>query len=225
MSLMFAGGCGLDENDDSKLLVFTENFDFNEGMQGWDAGFADFPSNSVDSAQYELKYAYSDPIESKLDKRSVMVSGKNVNRDLFMYLKRKIDRLEPNKDYTLTFNVEVAADMNATIPSAGGAVYLKAGASSFEPKSVIDRARYIMNIDNGNDGASGSHMTSLGDIPTVTSGTHYSLITRNNSMANSRYVARTNANGELWLIVGTDSNLEGRTALYYTRINVVFSAS
>ena len=222
---MLVGACGPDEDGNPKLLLFTEDFDFNQGMHGWDAGFADFPANSADSAQYELKYAYSEPVESKLTKRSVMLSGKNLNKDLFMYLKRKIDGLQPNKDYTLTFNVELASDMNANVPSAGGAVYLKVGAARFEPKSLIDGATYIMNIDKGNDGSPGSDMISLGDISTPTNGINYSIVSRNNSMTNSRYVVRTNSDGALWLIIGTDSNLEGRTALYYTRINVVFSAS
>ena len=222
---MLMGGCGSREDDNPKLLLLTEDFDFNRSMHGWDAGFADFPANAADAAQYELKYAYSEPVESKLTKRSVMLSGRNLNRDLFMYLKRKIEGLEPNKEYTLTFNVELASHMNATVPSPGGAVYLKVGASRLEPKSVIDGANYSMNIDKGDDGSPGSDMISLGDISTTTAGTSYLLVSRNNSMTNSRYVARSNSDGELWLIIGTDSNLEGRIAHYYTRIYVVFSAS
>jgi hypothetical protein len=68
-------------------------------------------------------------------------------------------------------------------------------------------------------------MISLGDIATATNATGYTLVTRNNTMANSRYVAKTNADGELWLIVGTDSNYEGTTTVFYNRINVLFSAS
>ena len=44
-------------------------------------------------------------------------------------------------------------------------------------------------------------------------------------MANNRYVAKTNSDGELWLIVGTDATVEGTAKVFYTRITVVFSAS
>ena len=225
MCLAIPSGCAFDESNVPELLLFTHDFDFNHGMHDWKAGFADFPADSLDSAQFELRSAYSEPVESKLTKRSVMLSGKNVNRDLFMYLKKKIEGLEPNRDYTLTFSVELALDLIAIIPSSGGALYLKAGASSFEPKSLIDGSNYVINIDKGNQDSPGSAMVSLGEISALTSGASYTVVTRNNSTINSRYVARTNARGELWLIIGTDSSLEGRTSLYYTRIHVVFSAS
>lgn len=222
--LLLVCGCR-DEKEEPQLLLFTHDFDFNQGMHEWGGGFADFPADPVDSAQFELKYGYSEPVDSKLTKRSVMLSGKNVNRDLFMYLKKKIDGLQPHRDYTLTFNVELASDMNATVPSPGGAIYLKAGASGFEPETVSDGTNYVINIDKGNADFPGTDMISLGEISPTTSGTSYTLFTRNNSLVNSRYIARANAQGELWLVIGTDSSLEGRTSFYYTRINVVFSAS
>jgi hypothetical protein len=154
-----------------------------------------------------------------------MLSGKNVNKDLFMYIKKKVDGLKPDTDYTLTFSVELASDLNAATPVAGGAVYLKAGATHSEPKSVIEVGQYVMNIDKGNQDSGGEHMVLLGDILAENASTAYSLITRNNTMSNSRYVAKTNSNGELWLIIGTDSSLEGTTKVFYTRVKVVFSAS
>lgn len=218
-------GCGFEESSDPELLLLTKDFDFNQGMHDWTAGFADYPADSGESSAFELQHSYSEAPGSLLSKRSLMLSGKNINRDLFMYLKKKIDGLQPNKDYTITFNVELASDLNAAIPSAGGALYLKAGASNLEPKSVIDAGHYVMNIDKGNQVVAGEHMISLGDIFAASNGTAYSLITRNNTMSNSRYVTRTNSNGELWLIIGTDASLEGTIKLYYTRVNVVFSAS
>lgn len=222
-SALFSG-C---EDDAGKpaLLIFTKDFDFNAENYEWSAGFADFPSNPADSTEFELKSAYTEPIESKLGKRSVMLSGKNVNKDLFMYIKKKVDDLKPDTDYTLTFNVELTSDRNGIQPAANASVLLKAGATQAEPKSVIEAGKYVMNIDKGNQASSGDDMISLGDIISTGTGAAYSLISRSNTMANSRYVARTNSNGELWLIVGTDSSLEGPAKVFYTRIQVVFSAS
>ena len=221
----FFSGCGIEESDNAKLLLFTKDFDFNQGIHGWEVGFADFPSNPEDSTAFQLRAEYSEPVDSKLTKRSLMLSGNNRNNDLFMYVKKKVDGLQPNGDYTLTFGVELASDVNAALYSAGGAVYLKVGASNIEPKSVIDGGQYVMNIDKGNQAAAGEDMISLGDIYAEGNGATYALVTRNNTMSNSRYTVRTNSQGELWLIIGTDSGLGGITTLYYTRINVVFSAS
>lgn len=221
----FFSGCSLEDKDGAALLIFTKDFDFNEGEHAWLGGFADYPANPEDSSQFELRHAYTDPVDSKLTKRSVMLSGKNINRDLFMYLKKKIDNLQPGTEYTITFNVELASDFNEVSSISGGAVYLKAGASHTEPKSLIEGGNYIMNIDKGNAGFPGEDMITLGDLFEGSSNTGYALINRNNTMANSRYVARANSNGELWLIIGTDASCEGTTKVFYTRVKVVFSAS
>lgn len=225
LCLPLFSGCNFEESDSPQLLLFTKDFDFNEGIHGWTAGFADFPASPEDSTEFELRAGYSDPLDSKLTKRSLMLSGNNHNNDLFMYVKKKIDGLEPNRDYTLTFGVELASDLNASVSTMGGALYLKVGASNIEPKSVIDAGQYVMNIDKGDQSMVGEDMISLGDIYADSNGASYALVSRNNTMSNSRYVAKTNSNGELWLIIGTDSSLGGVTTLYYTRINVVFSAS
>lgn len=224
--LALVASCNPSENDQAPLLIFPANFDFTESDQGWSHGFAEYPSGP-DSVLFELKYEYTDqPSESILTKRSVMLSGNNVNRDLFMYLKRKIDGLKPNTEYTITFTVDLASDFTNDFFASSGSVYLKAGATPFEPKTVEDAGYFVMNIDKGNEASSsGQHMILLGDIAATTEASGYTLLTRNNTMANSRYVARANANGELWLIVGTDSSHEGPTTVFYSKINVVFSAS
>ena len=225
--LMAVASCAQDEGDQAPMLIFTQDFDFNNSEHGWGHGFADYPSNPEDSTLYELRYVYTDqPLDSKLTKRSLMLSGKNLNHDLFMYLKRKVNGLRPDTDYIITFNVELASNLDISQYNSAGSVFLKAGATHTEPKSVIESGYYIMNIDKGNQNVAGEDMISLGDILTSGSGSSgYTLISRNNAMGSLRYEARTNSRGELWLIIGTDSSLEGTTTLFYSRINVVFSVS
>lgn len=219
--------CNLDEDESGSLLIYTHDFDFNESDHNWKPGFADFPAGPEDSTLFELQYAYTDqPSESKLSKKSLMLSGNNLNEDLFMYVKKKVQGLSPATEYTITFNVELASNLHPTLyPATSGSVCLKAGATPVEPRSVIDANYFVMNIDKGNQTNSGEDMISLGDIRTPQSTSGYALISRNNTMANSRYVARSSSNGELWLIVGTDSDMTGIATVFYSRITVVFSAS
>ncbi len=221
--ILIIAGCA-DDGDPSELSILTIDHDFNEGQHGWVAGFAEFPANHEDSSAFELKFEYTQ-VESKLSKRSVMLSGKNLNQDLFMYIKRKVENLKPDTDYTITFNVELTSDLLSVQTDKGGSVFLKAGAIHAEPKSVIEGGNYIMNIDKGNQESSGEDMVTLGNLLEDGTGTAYALITRSNTMANSRYVGRTNSKGELWLIIGTDSNVSGTTKVFYTRIKVLLSVS
>lgn len=222
--LVAFSACGPDDADNDHLLIFSQQYDFSESNHGWEPGFADYPASQGDSTMYELKYAYTDQPQTLVTKKSVMLSGKNLNRDLFMFLKKKISGLAPDTDYTITFNVELASTCEAYTAGSGGAVYLKAGAVTTEPKRVIEGTSYVMNIDKGDNADAGTDVILLGNI--LSSGsTGFTLQNKNNAMANTRYVVRTNSAGELWLLLGTDSTLEGTTAVFYMRVNVVFSAS
>ena len=220
---LFFSACGLDEADQESMLIFSQDYDFDEGRHEWVHGFADYPGGQNDSTLYELRYAYTNqPVD--VTKKSVMLSGRNLNQDLFMYLKRKIGRLSPDTEYTITFNVELVSNHYSN-SSDSGPVYLKAGATPTEPKTITESGYNRINIDKGNQSMPGVDMISLGDLRTSESNSSYVLITRNNIVANSPYVVRTNSNGELWLIVGTESDMGGTNTVYYTRVNVVFSAS
>jgi hypothetical protein len=97
-----------------------------------------------------------------------MLSGYNLSKDLFMYVKKRITGLRPNTDYTITFQVELASDLNTASSGGSGSVSLKAGATQSEPKSVIEAGYYVMNIDKGNEASAGEDMMSLGILPVQT---------------------------------------------------------
>lgn len=223
--LVVFSACNLDEGEKDPLLIFSEQYDFSKSDYGWVAGFADYPVGPDDSVLYELKYAYTDQPATLLTKKSIMLSGKNLNKDLFMFLKKKIEGLKPDTEYTITFNVELASNCSAFSATNPGSLYLKAGAITTEPKRVIDGANYVMNVDKGDNGFTGKDVISLGNLITPESNAGFTLLNRNNTMANTRYVAKTSSDGELWLLLGTDSTLAGTTTVFYMRVNVVFSVS
>jgi hypothetical protein len=219
-----------DEPGGFRITSYT--FDFNTSNYDWIPGFAEFPSGPDDSTFYELKFAHTKlPVGNK---RALMLSGNNHSDDLFMYVKKKITNLDPNTPYTLTFEVELESEAQQASVGAGGSpgrsVYLKAGASKNEPKSVIDDEYYIMNIDKGDQSHSGTEMIVIGDISIPSDSSGYVAITRTNAPGNNNgysvpIIATTSSDGEMWLIVGTDSGYEGITTVYYTNINVVLSRS
>lgn len=228
--MVLATACGLSD-DNQKLMIFTHTFDFNVSEHGWQYGFAEFPANTEDSVRLNLQYAYTEqPSEIDARKKAIMLSGDNYCKDLFMYIKKKITGLKPSVDYTITFEVEFAsnAGKDAAGPdgSPGQQVYLKAGASAIEPKSVIEQNYYVMNIDKGDRNEHGEDMIWIGNIGLETNtGGNYALISRSNASSyENPFVVKSNSKGELWLIVGTDSDYKGPTTIYYTKISAVFSA-
>jgi hypothetical protein len=204
-------------------LAQTYNFDFSEGYEGWEGGFADYRIS--DSLLYELEFERT-TLPSPLDNReyALMISGMNRSDDLFMFIKKKITGLEPNTEYYLSIDVELASNAPTNAIGVGGSpgegVALKAGGSAIEPEKIISGDFYVMNIDKGNQGTPGSDIDTIGHIGVSDTTTVYTLINRNNF--NNLKLIRTNSNGEFWLCIGTDSGFEGKTRLYYNKISVTF---
>ena len=220
-------GCSLSD-DDQGISVFSVSFDFSQSEEGWKADFTDLPSKEEDSSFYELKYGYTDLPANLGSKKAIMLSGNNHSDDLFMFIKRRVSGLIPNTSYTLVFDVEFASNAPKGSVGIGGSpgesVYLKAGASEIEPVKNVQGDQYVLNIDKGNQSAPGSNAIVLGDIAIPSTVAEYALITRNNSSPSAEpFIAKSNAGGDIWLLIGTDSGYEGTTTVYYTKIMVLFS--
>jgi hypothetical protein len=223
--LILFTGCDL-EDDKLGLTILTQTFDFDESDHAWQHGFSDYPAGPEDSIFFELKYAYSDSI----GRQAIMLSGNNHSDDLFMFLKKKITGLRPNTNFTLTFEVAFASNAKqGTVGPAGAPgenVYLKVGATSFEPKPVIDQGMYVMNLDKGELSQGGEDMIPIGNVAVPPGTEGFINVTRTNTTYNgSPFEVTSNDNGEVWLIVGTDSGYEGVTTLFYTSVYVALSSS
>jgi hypothetical protein len=219
--VVFLGACSMPEQE---ITVFSVSYFFDNSYEGWTGDFADYPEG--DSVAYELLVT-RDTIPGDTTKKGLLISGKNESDDLFMFIKRKISGLRPNTTYDLLFNVKVASNAPTGAVGIGGApgesVFVKVGASQIEPKKELDGDMYRMNIDKGNQDEEGADMINIGHIgvaPTTT--WRYTVITRNNNSSNG-FLVTTDAAGEIWLIIGTDSGFEGKTTLYYTQVDVLFN--
>ncbi len=195
--------------------------DFQSSADGWTAGISDYGVDQKDIMEFESAHAGL-PAPLDATRKSMMISSMNRSDDAFMFLKKKVVGLEPNKEYSLLFEIELASKYATNSigigGSPGGSVFLKAGASPIEPVSQLKNGFYYVNIDKGDQSNDGKEAVGLGNIGTGNDLDDYTLITRTNT--NKPFTTRANSQGELWLIVGTDSGFEGLTTLYYSKINV-----
>jgi hypothetical protein len=210
-----------DEDDEE-----TFSFDFSDGTQGWQGGFADYPQGQ--EVFYELSFDYR-PLLPDLDpnQRGLFISGNNHSDDLFMFVKRRIDGLEPNETYLVDLEVEIGSEAGSNCVGIGGspAIALKAGATQIEPLAIADFSGFLrMNIDKGNQSLGGEDAQVLGDI-----GVNVDCIDpvfeskRLETPTDDPFVVIADENGAAWLIVGTDSSFEGTTRLFYTEVEARFS--
>lgn len=210
-----------DDPDGVDTNTFT--FDFESSMEGWEGNYADYPAEWEDESFEFMFERAALPEETNTSSQTLKLSGRNISDDLFMYAKTKITGLEPNKTYSVTFQIELASQYPEGSVGIGGSpgasVYLKAGGATFEPDTIVEDGDIRMNIDKGVQSQGGGQMKVLGTVGIVGDEFSYQLIQLDN--ADDPIQIQSNDSGSLWVIVGTDSGFEGTTTLYYNRIHVL----
>jgi hypothetical protein len=213
--------CSKNETTIPKVEV---NDSFNTSITGWTGGFADYPVGS--ESFYELSFAQSNlPTPLDVTKKGIKISGNNHSDDLFMYLTKKVSGLKPNQKYVATFDIELASNAASNSFGVGGSpaesVYFGVGLTATEPKKIVESSsnHYRMNFKKMQQAGDGEEMKVFGNIGNGTEKSEYKLIKKIGS-----FTGTSDAQGNIWLVVGTDSGFEATTTLYYTSIKATFEA-
>jgi hypothetical protein len=204
------------------------DFDFRDGVQGWEAGFAEY-SPEMEGMMLDAGIRPL-PSELGINGTGYYLQGMNHSDDLFMFLKRRLgpdDGVVPEQEYRVIFTIVFASNAPSSAVgicgSPGESVYLKAGASMVEPEMYLDSTDnyYHMNVDKGEGNEpSGEAASKVGDIAngfSAEEGSRYVSLQRQHE---HQYTVNASPDGELWLLVGTDSGFEGLTGIYYQSIVV-----
>lgn len=202
----------------------TFTFDFGQGTQGWKTGFSDYPVGQEQFFQLDSGLRNLPPPLDQ-NRTGILLSGNNHSDDLFMFLTGRLTGLKPNQNYNVQFLVEFATNTASGCLGLGGSpgesVFVKVGASPIEPQAKAVAGRYAMNLDKGNQANGGSDAIVVGTVAndlTDCANPVYTIKTLQNTQGT--LTAKTDSQGTIWAMVGTDSGFEGTTAVYYTKIAV-----
>jgi len=211
----------------------NKSFDFRNGAQGWQAGFADYAPGTDKNGSFELLAEIRNVPTELGTGTAFYLQGNNHSDDLFMFLKRRLnsgDGIVAGQTYQITFTLVFGSNAPSGCIGIGGSpgegVFLKAGGSPAEPLALLDSKTIIaptllMNVDKANQSLSGIAASVTGNIangqPCGGGPANYVSMQRTHQHTS---LVNANSKGELWLLVGTDSGYELTTALYYQRIDV-----
>lgn len=205
------------------------DFDFQTQPLGWTAGFSDYPA--AIEAEMELVADHRlMPIGEAT--RGLYSAGTNHSDDLFMFWKRRITGLLPLETYRISFDVQFATSAPAGCVGVGGApgesVFVKVGGSAGEPRSVLTTVGgepfEQFSLDKGNQAEDGSDGATLGTIESTNTDCDAAEWEYRTLSTDAPVEVTTDANGALWLFVGTDSGFEGRSEIYWRTVRVVFES-
>ena len=215
--LLSLSACNSEERN-SVDPIRTMTSEFETGLEGWTADYALY--NRADTTKVAFRME-RDSLPSTIDSTrwSLRMEGTNVGDSLFMFLKKKIIGLNPEKTYNLSFDIDLATNFPDLPGGAGKMINLKAGASAAEPvKLPTTGFFYNVSIKKGLWDKDGAEMSVIGDVVNTSARTVYQIVNRKSSSKNIS--VKPDANGTIWICIGEDTRYKGRSVLYYDKIKV-----
>lgn len=227
-AMALVAGCGGSDGggDGSRSIALDFTAEDAPDAHGWEAGFADYAPEQDAIMEFESGHEPL-PDAPAGEGHGLLVGATNRSDDVFMYWTGPVQNLAPETSYSVRFTVEFATDSPAGCAGIGGppgeSVRVKSGITTVRPEAKLVDGNWRMNIDKGNQSTGGTDAILIGNVANEESGCGvgervWELKTLESDGA---FVLNTDADGTAWLTVGTDSGFEGRTELYYTRIEAV----
>lgn len=219
-----SAGC-LDTGSPSSSFVADFQFGNPQTTAGWVASAADYSAADEGLVGFvgDVRVRPED-IGSTL--QALYLRGNNVSDDLFMFWYRKLDGFLPNTEYTAGFDVEYISNVSQDCTSGvGPSTWIKAGLLGTAPVTTVDQTGwYRVNFDKGQQAQDGGTVVNVGDIRNnrigCVAGGPYGLWARHSG--EDAVTVTSNAAGEVWLILGTESGFEAVHDIYFTRFGVRF---
>lgn len=217
--IAFMSGCTPKAESPAGTSAF---FNFEQSDSGFVPIFADYPDQKDVDSFYEFQHSYGEVPIPKAGK-GIFISGNNRSDDLFMGYIKKLEGFTAGETYHFSVSFKLATNVEGGLVGAGGApgesVTVKCGIVSIEPKAANESGYFRMNIDTGAQSNGGKDMTVVGDMA-KTENNHPGEYEFNEF--STEFDTTTNEDGEVYLIIGTDSGFESTTAYYLDDISVTW---
>jgi hypothetical protein len=206
------------------------SWDFEADTQGWEPILVDLPEG-YDPAVGDLQAEWQ-PLPEGLEGHGLYSQGASQSDDLFMGWVGRIDELEPSTTYLIDAVLTMASNMPAEIadePDSPAKVYVKLGTYDQQPVAVVDPEGWLrLNADKGPEAEGGRDAVVLGTIanPNLEMGEDFRTFALHD--LGTADLARdltgtTDAEGTLWLFMGTDSGYAGFTTQFYDQLDVTLT--
>ena len=203
----------------------VSEFSFVNDAQGFQAGFADYAPGQQGVVAFS---ATPERVPSPLAGQSgFALSGNNPSNDVFMYIWKLVAGLAPNQPYTVTVSLRFATNAPPGCPGGPGEnVTIKAGASNLQPATSTQGGKVVVNFDKGDQAQPGANAAVLGNFAQVPpAGICGQAVYAEKTLTTGATAptVTSDANGQLWLVIGTDSGFSGTTKIYYLNGIATFS--
>lgn len=205
----------------------THTYTFPSDNHGWQGDFADYPIG--DELFYELAWGWEDLPSPYLGEsgeltKGLYLAGNNHSDDLFMFFKYPLTSLEKEKLYSVKFSLIIESNVPEGLLGVGGSpgegVTFKVGATDIEPRKKEVDGYFRMNIDKGNQAVGGENAIVIGNMANSDVDPDHRTYKPKVLQQELPFHAKSDSEGRLWLIVGSDSGFESFTKYYIVQVKV-----
>lgn len=217
--LSMLAACGGGKDPDNRPKPASMLVDFDKGVTGWTGSSSDYtPDTAPTNVAFEQR-----TLPAPLAGNGYFIGGTNRSDDLFLFVKKQFSGLEKNATYNVNFSLKFASNAPSGCMGVGGApgeaVWVYAGATATEPKTVTVNNQIRMNIDRGNQAEGGKDAQVIGNIANglACGSTAYASKTVKNDKPQK---VTTDANGNLWIILGIDSGFEAYSSVTMQSVQI-----
>lgn len=203
----------------------TFEFSFKDEDHNFEAFYTGYNVGWEENMEFDTGYRYlPEPLDTT--QKGHFIAATNRSDDVKMLFRWQVEGLEPNTEYSAQFIVRFATNVASGCAGIGGApgeaVRVIASASSQKPEAFDGEGYYRLNLQYMNENPSAWYNNRIiGDIANSIecedsdgSLTDYEIKEVTSTPGLDRVV--TDDQGKAWLMFGTRSGFEGRTALFYT---------
>jgi hypothetical protein len=225
--LLFLNSCSLDSMRPPTILV--SKFTFEQDVEGWQPSYTNYAPSSEDSFKFSFTYTKFHVASDTV--RAMVQTAYNKNSKLFMYVKRQISGLTPNKTYSITIKVHLYSQLR--VPFTGDTTsnskgsFLKVGVFRNEPindtiPDSLITGEYIIipGFDPGQVTTDGADMIYVGKISFT--GVNQSPDFLEATNTGKEILETADNDGKVWIVIGVDTNIPVYQSIYYSGIGIQF---
>ena len=205
------------------------DYNFRNGALNWTADFAGYHPAYNTNGFYQLASGvrYMPRKLTILPRRAFYIQGTAGGPGLIMFLKRHLtaaDGIVAGQSYRIDYVVNLASNAPTGCAGIGGppgeSVFLRTGASPIEPLAVaLPNGGLQLNIDLNTATSPAGDVANGMECENASPTFPFVLFQR----SAQHPTVTADANGELWLFVGTGSGFDGMTRLYYQSIKATLT--
>lgn len=224
-----AGGAMLAQDEAAPDEPVVISYDFEADAQGWETIVADLP-DGFDPEVGDLLFEWR-PLPENLEGHGLYSQGANQSDSLFMGWHGRVDGLEPSTEYQIDAVITLASSIPAAWggqPDSPAQAFVKLGGVDHPVETVVDDDGWLrLNALKGQGPEGGQDAIVLGNVANPNLGEEYAdaqtfALMEMDTLVRS-LVASSDAEGSMWLFMGTDSIYPGFTVLYYDQLDLTLA--